>query len=441
MAEIESVEAFKDDGEILAWVADLSPQGFVLISGYRILRPVLAYSFESNWHCGGQEQRIFLDILRADLTLRLRHAKSRNVVSEEIVREWHQLILGNCSNAGFEQWPPEGTTPTGGWLFTNWTQSHPYNSMCPVDPNTHQRSYAGCPATAMSQILHCLMEINATTLGDQDDYYHNFGPGNQYWIDDDWQDFGFPDFDSLNIYLDSIQQNYVAQKPLSVQQIAALNFASGAMLKQVYSSSVSGTWGIEQAADAFQRAGFEESRLVYDSDTLLCIDLAENIKNGWPAQLGLLDPQGTVGHNVVVDGYNTNEFYHLNFGWGGSSNGWYTMPPTSAPYNLTVIEGVVMDIIGDNPHVGLPVNHSRPDVDIRFIPGENCLEVSLSDQIHEPVWVLISNISGQPVFKSQPLSATSGRKLKFSIPSLKRGFYLVSVLANGRQISGRSMIF
>ncbi len=54
--------------------------------------------------------------------------------------------------------------------------------------------------------------------------------------------------------------------------------------------------------------------------------LQQNIKDALPAHLALVDPGWTTGHNVVVDGYNTNDYYHLNFGWGGSANGWYLLP-------------------------------------------------------------------------------------------------------------------
>jgi hypothetical protein len=37
----------------------------------------------------------------------------------------------------------------------------------------------------------------------------------------------------------------------------------------------------------------------------------------------------------------------VNFGWGGTYNGWYLLPD-EMPYGLTVIEGVVVDIMKDN---------------------------------------------------------------------------------------------
>lgn len=384
--EVETIQSLEDDSGALAWIVKLSPQGFLLVAANETLRPIPAYSFRDNLTENPEEWQIFQTIIKSDIESRLAFLIEDPKTKQEIRDEWDALILGGKSKIRFEHWPSQGTTPTGGWLFENWTQGSPYNQMCPVDGNTHQRSLAGCPATAMAMIVDCLMEINETRLDDNDDYYHSFGAGNQFWIDDDWQQFGFPHFDSLNLYLDTIEMNYLSHKPLENIHKAALNFACGVALKEVFSSSISGTYGIEQAADAFQRFGYTESRLVYDSDTSLQTDLAENIKNGWPAQLGLVDPPPTtVGHNVVVDGYNSDEYYHFNFGWGGNSNGWYTMPPTNIPYNLTVIEGIVMDIKGENPHVGIVAKTNEKESGVKLYKDGNSRSILINSNLPENI--------------------------------------------------------
>ncbi len=255
---IYSVQEFIPNGHHLAWVINLNPTGFVLVSPTENIRPVLAYSFESPWLTGGEEKDIFLTLMNSDLQVKLDYPDQSDSYRQKCKTEWEMYLSAGFSGVRFEQWPPEGTTPTGGWLFTNWTQSAPYNSMCPIDPQTHQRSYSGCPATAMSQILNCIITINNTRFDDGDDYWHNFGGGNQFWIDNDWEEHGFPCFDTLNVYLESLEINYTGNIPPSQDEIAALTFACGTALKQVYSSSVSGTFGIGQARDAFQRFGFEE---------------------------------------------------------------------------------------------------------------------------------------------------------------------------------------
>ncbi len=427
-AEILSIERFYDKKSCLAWIINLEPPGFLIISPSEQLRPVLAYSFESPWITGGEEEQIFLTLMKVDLRSKLDYPNQSFAYKQKCIDEWDSYRNATFKDYRLEQWPPEGTTPTGGWLFTNWTQGSPYNSMCPIDPNTHQRCLAGCPATAMSQVLNCIIEINNTRFDEGDDYYHSYGAGNQYWIDDDWEEYGFPCFDTLNAYLDLVEENYLGNKPLSNDEIAALTFACGTALKQVYTSSISGTFGIEQARDAFQRFGFTESRLVYSSDTLLNRDLAENIKEGNPAQLGLIDPPHTVGHNVVVDGYNSDEFYHFNFGWGGNSNGWYTMPPATAPYNLTVIEGIVLDIRGNNPHVSVnEISIAEKRISVYISEGNLLTVVNNSNKAINPAINLYDGLGRLLTHTSASLPA-KGSKVQISLPSTYYGLLVAQVV-------------
>lgn len=338
--------------ETLAYQFDLIPDGFVIISANENTRPVLAYSFHNIFESGNQNSKPAVFYLKR----LIRVYNQIETVSETISDEWDYYLSKNQNIKTFEQWPPQGSTTTGGWLEENWSQGSPYNVMCPMDLNTGNRSIAGCPAVAMASIIHFNKQTLNVQFSDDDDYYHSYGAGNQYWIDDDHQDRDFPSFPELNTYILSLQDKYNRGETPTQDEVAALNFASGVACKQVYSSSISGTFGIDQAFDAYVRFGFDSVRLIYDTDTTLNQQLADNMKSALPAHIGLVDPGHTVGHNLIVDGYNTDEYYHFNFGWGGSSNGWYTMPPTNIPYNLTVIEGLILDINKEGIYVDLLEN-------------------------------------------------------------------------------------
>ena len=123
---------------------------------------------------------------------------------------------------------------------------------------------------------------------------------------------------------------------------AALVFACGVAARQVYNASGSGTFGVDQAYDAYQKFNCTSAELIED----LNFDrrLSQNMKDAKPAHLAVVNPTWTSGHNLVVDGYNTDGYYHLNFGWSGSYNGWYLIP-SGLPYSLTVLEGVIVDIM------------------------------------------------------------------------------------------------
>ena len=147
----------------------------------------------------------------------------------------------------------------------------------------------------------------------------------------------------LNGYLATLQAHYDSHTSLTDTDKAALTWACGAAAHQVYTAGGSGTFGVDQALDAYLRFGFTWVELLEPGDAELLTRLAQNMKGAHPAHLAVVTPAWDAGHNVVVDGYNTDGYFHCNFGWGGAYNGWYLLPG-GLPYNLTVIEGVVMDI-------------------------------------------------------------------------------------------------
>jgi hypothetical protein len=148
---------------------------------------------------------------------------------------------------------------------------------------------------------------------------------------------------------------------------AALVFACGAAAHQVYSSEVSGTYGVNQAYQAYNRFGLTENELLTTQDTGLFGRLRMNMVDGLPAHLAVVIPDWSGGHNLVVDGYNTDDYYHLNFGWNGRYNGWYLLPQ-ELPYDLTMIEGVIVDILNSYSGSDIYCNGLLNWGDI--IPGE-----------------------------------------------------------------------
>jgi len=428
-------EAFLDSQDTLAWVFHCQPMGFIIISANQYLPPILAWSTEGDF-AEGEAWENFLTIFRLDLKTRIQFAKPEAQESNLNLQKWVYWMNPASKGWKFEQWPPEGWSSTGGWLFTNWTQNSPYNALCPIDGQTHIRSFAGCPAIAMAQIVNFHHDIKQTRFSDDDDYYHNFGTGNKYWIDNDWANYGFPSWDQLNEHLDTLETHYMNGISLNNTDNAALTYACGAAAKQVYSSSVSGTYGIDQAYEAFIRFGYSDAQLVYPADTSLNTRLAGNIKLALPAQLGLVNPGGTAGHNVVVDGYNTDELFHFNFGWGGSGNGWYTMPPSSIPYNLTVIEGIVLDINLSFPPVGLePGIQDDLQPEIFYISDAGELRIVLPETI-SVTYVSVFDNAGRMIISSSVDHGNSQFSINLPTNRLVRGIYIVRLVTeNGRSFS------
>ena len=332
------------DGRILARIFPLDPAGYVVVSAETDLPPVIAYSFEADYPGDDGTGGPLADLLVADLSGRL---GTIDLVDEEILSRrgdaWRNALTGTLEATRAEQWPPAGTTPTGGWLQENWTQNAPYNGLCPIDRAAGGgRSVAGCPAVAMGMILAHLETTHGTRLDAGDRYRHAYA-GNTYWIPDAAEEFGFPDFATLGGHLATLEADWASGRPPSSTGKAALVFACGVAATQVFSAGGSGTFGVDQAFAAYRRFGFDDCRLLVD-DPDLYADLAEEMMAGHPAHLAVVDPGWTMGHNLVVDGYDSDGYYHLNFGWGGVYNGWYRLP-SEIPYGLTVVEGFVLDIM------------------------------------------------------------------------------------------------
>lgn len=400
------------NNQILAHQFILHPKGFILVAAHRQLAPVIAYSFDNNWEEPASISESLKTLFKKNIISQIHAYQDYEITEKNKITALWEEVLTAPNQKMFEQWPPTGTTSTGGWLETNWTQSSPYNTLCPIDKNSNTHSVAGCPAIAMAQILNYNHTLRSTRLNDSDDYYHNYGANMHFYIDDAWESYGFPSFPMLNLLLDSIDSAFTAERPLINREKAGLVFACGTACKQVYSAGGSGTFGVEQAATAFQRFGFAASRLLYPNDSTLKKEVEDNMKIGFPALLALVDSPVTCGHNLVVDGYNTNGYFHYNFGWGGSYNGWYSIPPTGMPYSINYIEGVIVDInietigieknnftnynnikVNPNPakdfiNISMPYNNGKIQIELYSMQGilmKQWNNIQINPDIHLPL--------------------------------------------------------
>jgi hypothetical protein len=333
-----------DEKQVLCYIFNLKPTGFIIVSSSYYLNPVIAYSFTSSY--ADSISNPLLDILKVDISSRLDNI---NILSYELkqnrINQWKQLknpLTIIESQSMFEQWPPEGSSPTDGWILTQWHQNTPYNDFCPVDSESGSRGVAGCPSITMGQILYYHQTINNVRFNDTDDYYHNFY--DRFWIDNDYLEYGFPSFPQLNDYLEVLEDHFDSSETITDEDIAALCFACGVAARQVYSPLVSGTYGVDQAYDAYLKFDCDTAELFMEESDELINKIISNIKNALPVHFAVVTPTWDSGHNIVIDGYNTDDYYHLNFGWGGSYDGWYHIPD-DLPYDFTVIEGAVVDIL------------------------------------------------------------------------------------------------
>ena len=339
------------------------------------------------------------------------------------------LLIALCALNGWAQTPllktvekPDATIPTlraDGLLHSHWTQDYPYNYFCPRDPvNGNAYSVAGCPAIAMGQIINYLRTTQDTRFTDDDDYNHYYA-GRNYVIDDDWASLKFPSFPMLNEMLDSIDATFQRGEELTDELAAALIFACGTALTQVYTSQSSGTFYVDQAFEAYQRFGFTDCVLIREPSEEMYATLISNLQAGYPAHLAVENPAGTVGHNVVVDGYRESDGkFHMNFGYGGTLDNWYDIPDPNFYYGMTKVEGIILNII---PTMGpLAVHESTAQQPLEVYPNPVSEVLYVKNISSESVEYSIFNLVGQKV----TAGSTNGT---ISVAGLEKGIYFLQV--------------
>jgi len=349
------VEIQNKDSMILLYHVKLKPTGYIIFQTEYELEPMIAYSYTDTLNNG------FKFFLKEDAQNRYNKlAEYQELKDNKNIEKWNNLLNKNVkiNCRDFQQWPEEGTTNTGGWLTTKWHQNSPYNTMCPYDNVANSPSVAGCPAIAAGMILDYHKTLNNTRFDETDKYQHNYA-GNNFMIDDDYEEYKFPSFDSLNQILSDIEEKFENNVELENNEKAAIVFACGTAATQVYNSGGSGTFGVSQANDLYERFGFETAELYTELNDVVREKLISNMKEAYPAHLAVVDANWQYGHNVVVDGYNTDDYFHINFGWGGSSNGWWNIPDDNFPYTMNTLEGIILDI-----------NYKEPVVEIENFNSE-----------------------------------------------------------------------
>ena len=292
--------------------------------------------------------------------------------------------------------------------------------LCPADPmENYAHCYTGCPATAMGQIINYLRTTQNTRFDDGDDYFANYA-GRQFHIDDDWETYMFPSFPQLNILLDEADATFQSGEELSDSLVAAVIFACGVACTEVFTASPnygSGTFAVNQAFAAYKRFGFTDCKLYRNPDDEMYEKLIANLEAGYPAHLAIENEAANSGHNVVIDGYRESDNkFHINFGWSGTFDGWYSIPdPGGFHYGWTKIEGVIVDIIPKNDAVQEIVSqqlavYPNPVSDVLYINNMPCEEAEYA----------IFNVMGQQVMAG----STSG---SITVADLEEGLYILQI--------------
>lgn len=336
-------------------------------------------------------------------------------------------------------------------LKSKWNQSAPYNDLCPMDPNTNKRCVTGCVATAMAQVMNYWKypEAGAGVA--------NYRPSG--FLSNLTMDFSQTKFDWANM-LDT----YVTGQYNSTQStaVATLMKACGYSCQMGYSSSASGAVSYNMGKALINNFKYNSNATYeqrnYYSTTEWNNMVYNEVAAGRPVLYGGQSAGG--GHQFVCDGYNDG-FYHINWGWGGMSDGYFKLESLnpdsegigggSGGYNYSqdVMVGV-QPTAATNPYGGEIVQNgsitgtaSGTRVTLSLTGGTDngwwnwgfySINVQLSMAISP---VDNPNSVSYATCLSQSLGARSGfRSLNFTFPStLANGKYICKLVTKNASVS------
>jgi hypothetical protein len=343
-----------NNGELLAYVTELEPEGFIITSADDTISPVLGYSFKGKFPFKDSKQNVLLHLVQWDVQARNKVMKSKSNEITTLAQTNNDLWNKYSSSETALLETLFDTTQWGPLVTTHWDQGYPFNKYCPRDPRNNYRCPVGCVATAATQIINYWNYPGTISFDDSGDSYTSrvidlslslpLVEIVSIRIDEDAGTYDFPTFDQLNSALSTV--NYGSNE----DEQAYLCFAVGIKHGMGYSWKGSGSY--LKASVYTKGLDYGSAHWKLSNWNMIVMSKAiENIKKGWPIQIGISNYLVLDAHSVVVDGYKETGEFHLNLGWGGEGDSWYFLPivdTTEAPdpgdYYFNTVTQVVYDI-------------------------------------------------------------------------------------------------
>lgn len=260
-------------------------------------------------------------------------------------------------------------------LTAMWDQSAPYYNQCPRSGGSY--CLTGCAATSLSMICYYWQypkEITTSFPGYTTSSLHM-----------SLDALGPTTFDYDNM-LDRYRGSYSSEQ---ANAVAHLMRYVGQAEHMDYTPSASGV-SAQDIARAVTMLGFDsDARMVFKENygnEEWALMIQEELYNGRP--LEYCGFGGMSGHAFNVDGYDADkDMYHVNWGWSGSSNGYFALNAFRGG-SITFRTGQLM-IIGLEPPATVPT--IRPSLSRLSING--VVEKSTTGSFIVKGVLLTSNVS------------------------------------------------
>lgn len=281
-------------------------QGFVVISGDDSLTELIGYSREGSFSTENMPQN-------------LKSWFGAYADYVEKVQSGEATPIKRASEVG--------TPVVDALVKTHWNQDEPFNRLCPayyIEEN--EILPTGCVATAVAQVMN-YYEYPSRGKGEISySYYQANVPASRTDISVDFSQSTY-DWDNM---LDDYTRYYDANKNIineyndtEAEAVALLMRDCGASVLMTYALGGSGALDFNIPYGIATHFGYKSSLYIRSTmtDAQFIGKIEDELDNGRPL---VFCGSGTAGgHCFVADGYDSNGLLHINWGWGGLSDGWF----------------------------------------------------------------------------------------------------------------------
>lgn len=277
-------------------VAAQSGVGFVIVAGDDVVAPILAYSTQYAAPKAEVLPPNFEGWLRY-VDIVVRYARENNMVADSVTAEkWN-----------------EGYQPVGAVMLNTarWSQVEPYNNECPIDGDEH--SLTGCTQTAMAIIMHH-NRWPERAKGKTEAYTTEYG------LDVAARDLNHA-YDWDNMIETYVEGEYTDAQ---AEAVSVLMADLGHAFKAQYTAN--DTAAMPDMAALYRNFSYSPAAHIVvrngNSDGYWTRMLRDEIEANRPVFYAGYTAEGA-GHAFVLDGVDANDYFHVNWGWGGIYDGFF----------------------------------------------------------------------------------------------------------------------
>lgn len=217
-------------------------------------------------------------------------------------------------------------------VTTHWNQSAPFNLQCPVVDETFQ-CVTGCVATAMAQVMNyhkwpkTAHGSNSYTLDIYNPYTGIITPDITLSMDFngltfDWDNM-LDDYTYTNRPEGGLDANFSQAQS---DAVSTLMKACGFATNLDYSPYETYGYDINVLHALLNYFDYDKSAHIIRRQYTPIADweqqIYDNLTEYGPVYMS---GQSTGGHAFVIDGYSSDRFFHVNWGWGGVSDGYFRL--------------------------------------------------------------------------------------------------------------------